>query len=111
MLFEIRVVEDRWFLDSFNFSTTGTATLMNKSSLHPVGAWYHVAAVYDGKTFSNYVNGVQDGTAEVALSPQRSGRSSIGVRINLVDYFKGAIHSARFTRRALAPALFMKIPG
>jgi hypothetical protein len=111
MLFEIRVVEDRWFLDSFNFSTTGTATLMNKSSLHPVGAWYHVAAVYDGKTFSNYVNGVQDGAAEVALSPQRSGRSSIGVRINLVDYFKGAIHSARFTRRALTPALFMKIPG
>jgi hypothetical protein len=32
------------------------------------------------------------------------------VRINLVDYFKGAIHSARFTRRALTPALFMKIP-
>jgi hypothetical protein len=110
MLFEIRVVENRWFLDSFNFSTTGTATLMNKSSLHPVGAWYHVAAVYDGKTFSNYVNGVQDGAAEVALSPQRPGRSSIGVRINLVDYFKGAIHSARFTRRALTPASFLKVP-
>ena len=58
MLFEIRVVGDRWFLDSFNQSATGSATLMNKKSLHPLGAWYHVAAVYDGKTFSNYVNGV-----------------------------------------------------
>jgi hypothetical protein len=110
MLFEIRVVDDRWFLDSFNFSTTGSGTLMNKSSLHPVGAWYHVAAVYDGKVFSNYVNGVQDGAVEVELSPQGPGRSSVGVRINLVNYFKGAIHSARFTRRALAPAAFLKLP-
>ena len=110
MLFEIRVVGDRWFLDSFNQSTTASATLMNKQSLHPLGAWYHVAAVYDGKVFSNYVNGAQDGKAEVELSPQAAGRSAIGVRINLVYYFKGAIHSARFTRRALAPAEFLKVP-
>jgi hypothetical protein len=107
MLFEIRVVGDRWFLDSFNFSTTGTATLMNKSSLHPLGAWYHVAAVYDGKAFTSYVNGVQAATAQVDLSPQGPGRSSMGVRINQVYYFKGAIHSARFTRRALTPADFL----
>jgi hypothetical protein len=110
MLFEIRVVGDRWLLDSFNFSTTGSGTLMNKNSLHPLGAWYHVAAVYDGKVFSNYVNGVQDGATEVELSPQGSGRSAMGVRINLVYYFKGAIQSARFTRRALAPAAFLKVP-
>jgi uncharacterized membrane protein len=107
MLFEIRVVGDRWYLDSFNFSTTGTATLMNKERLHPLGTWYHVAAVYDGKVFSNYVNGVRQGAAQVQLSPQGPGRSSIGVRINLVSYFKGAIHSARFTRRALRPVEFL----
>jgi Concanavalin A-like lectin/glucanases superfamily len=111
MLFEIRVVGDRWFLDSFNQSTTGSATLMNKSSLHPLGAWYHVAAVYDGKVFTNYVNGAKDGEAEVALSPQGPGRSSMGVRINQVYYFKGAIHSARFTRRALPPSAFQKLPS
>jgi len=111
MLFEIRVVGDRWFLDSFNQSTTGSATLMNKKSLHPLGDWYHVAAVYDGKVFSSYVNGVQDGKAEVELSPQGVGRSSMGVRINLVYYFKGAIHSARFTRRALAPDELLKVPS
>src|SRR5687768_16093177 len=33
MLFEIRVMGDRWFLDSFTFSATGNATLMNKNSL------------------------------------------------------------------------------
>lgn len=111
MLFEIRVAGKRWFLDSFNFSATGSGTLMNKSSLHPLGRWYHVAAVYDGKVFSNYVNGVRDGAVEVELSPQGAGRTSIGVRINLVDYFKGAIHSTRFTRRALAPAAFLELPA
>lgn len=111
MLFEVRVVGDRWFLDSYNFSTTGEATLMNKGSLHPVGQWYHVAAVYDGKVFSNYVNGVRDGAKEVALAPQGPGRTSMGVRINLVDYFKGAIHASRFSRRALSPAEFMRPPA
>ena len=110
MLFEIRVVDDRWFLDSYNFSTTGEATLMNKQSLHPLGAWYHVAAVYDGKVFRNYVNGVLVGSKEVALAPQGPGRTSAGVRITLVDYFKGAIHSSRFTRRALTPEEFLSVP-
>ncbi len=111
LLFEVRVVDDRWFLDSYVFSSTGEATLMNKSSLHPVGRWYHVATVYDGVTFRNYVNGVLDGEHTVTLAPQRSGRTSVGVRINLVDYFKGAIHSARFTRRALAPEAFTPMPS
>jgi hypothetical protein len=35
----------------------------------------------------------------------------MGVRINLVYYFKGAIHSARFTRRALTPAELLKVPS
>jgi len=111
MLFEIRVAGDRWFLDSYNQSTTGSATLMNKSSRHPLGAWYHVAAVYDGKSFRNYVNGRQDGSAEVELAPQGPGRTAVGVRINLVYYFRGAVHSARFSRRALPPEDFLKLPA
>ena len=111
MLFEIRVTGDRWFLDSYNFSATGERALMNRTSLHPLGAWYHVAAVYNGKVFSNYVNGVQQASAEIALTPQGPGRSSIGVRINLVDYFRGAVHSTRFTRRARAPGEFLRLPA
>jgi hypothetical protein len=34
-----------------------------------------------------------------------------GVRMNLVNYFKGAIHLARFTRRALSPSEFLKVPA
>jgi hypothetical protein len=81
---------------------------MRADKLHPLGKWYHVAMVYDGKLFRNYVDGQMEGSAEITLAPQGPGRSSAGVRINLRDYFKGAIQKARFTRRALDPGEFMK---
>ena len=51
-----------WYLDSHIQSGAASKTLMNRTSLHPLGAWYHVAAVYDGKEFSNYVDGVREGS-------------------------------------------------
>ena len=111
LLFEIRVVDGQWYLDSYGHSGDAQQALMNRDRLHPLGAWYHVAAVYDGREFRNYVNGILEGAAEIRFAPQRAGRSSIGVRINRVDYFKGAIHLARFTRRALAPAEFLHVPS
>ena len=62
-----------------------------------------VTAVYDGKTLKNYVGNELQGEGEVHLIPQGAGRSSVGVRINLKDYFKGAIFEARFTQRASVP--------
>lgn len=111
MLFEIRVVGDEWYLDSHNQSGAAFKTLMNKEARHPLGAWYHVASVYDGKEFSNYVNGVRQGGGEAQLAPHGPGHSSVGVRINKVFYFKGAVRLARFTRRALSPAEFLLPPA
>ena len=111
MLFEIRVAGNQWYLDSYGHSGEAQKALMNRDHLHPLGAWYHVAAVYDGREFRNYVNGTQEGAAEIRFAPQGPGRAAIGVRINLVDYFKGAIHAARFTQRALPPSEFLPIPG
>ena len=109
MLFEIRVAANRWFLDSYAQSGAANKTLMNRNALHPLGVWYHVAAVYDGHEFSNYVDGVREGLSELNLAPHRPGRASVGVRINKVFYFKGAVHLARFTRRALSPAEFLRV--
>ena len=108
MLFEIRVVGDKWFLDSYNQSGAANKALMNRAALHPLGAWYHVASVYDGKEFSNYVDGVREGAADLHLAPHRQGHASVGVRINKAFYFKGAVHLARFTRRALSPSEFLR---
>ena len=108
MLFEIRVVGDQWCLDSYNQSGKASKALLNRKALHPLGAWHHVASVYDGKEFRNYVDGVQEGAAQLDLAPHGPGRSSVGVRINRVFYFRGAVHMARFTRRALAPSEFIR---
>jgi hypothetical protein len=111
MLFEIRVINGQWCLDAFNRSSSGEKALMDRGKLHPLGAWYHVAAVYDGKQFRSYVNGVQQGGAMVQLAPQGAGRSAVGMRMNKVYYFKGAVRLARFTRRALEPSEFLKVPA
>jgi hypothetical protein len=109
MLFEIRVVNGRWCLDAYNHSATGEKALLNRSHLHELGRWYHVAAVYDGTEFRSYVDGVLDGAATIRLAPQGQGRTAVGMRLNRVFYFKGAVRMARFTRRALAPSEFLQL--
>ncbi len=110
MLFEIRVIGDQWCLDSFAKGGEGSQALLDRTKLHTLDKWYHVAAVYDGRVFRNYVDGVMEGEAAVHLEPQKAGQTSIGVRFNKVNYFKGAILEARMTPRALTPAEFMKKP-
>jgi hypothetical protein len=60
--------------------------------------------------FRSYVNGELQGEAELAYKPQGEGAASIGVRMNKVNYFKGAIARARFTPKALPVSEFMKVP-
>jgi hypothetical protein len=108
MLFETRLIGDQWCLDTFVRSDTGQATLLDRTKLHPLGEWYHAAAVYDGKELRSYVNGVLELKSDVKLAPQKAGRTSVGVRINLRDYFKGAVRQARMTKSALSPAQFLK---
>jgi hypothetical protein len=113
MLFELRVIDSRWCLDSFVGSAdkTRSRTLIDRAKLHSLGEWHHAAAVYDGRVFRNYVDGVEQGESAVEFAPQGEGRASVGVRINRVSYFKGAIFLGRMTRRTLAPAEFVKVEG
>jgi hypothetical protein len=111
MLFEIRIVNGQWCLDSFASSGASTRTLLNCQLLHPLGRWYRVTAVYDGKTLRNYVDDELEGEGPLDLKPQMPGRSSIGVRINKVYWFKGAILLARMTPRVLAQGDFLKLPA
>ena len=109
-LFELRVVDGKqWYLDAFVNGPGYNKAIMVREKLHPIGQWYHVADVYDGKMFRSYVNGELQGEAELAYKPQGPGAASVGVRINKVNYFHGAIAKARFTNKALTPAEFMKL--
>jgi hypothetical protein len=96
MLFEIRIVRGQWCLDSFAASAGEHTALLNCEKLHPLGQWYRVTL---------------QGEAAVKLLPQSAGHSSAGVRIDLRDYFKGAMLEARFMPRALGVQEFLKMPA
>ena len=108
LLFEIRIVNGQWCLDSFAMADGQSKTLLNCERLHALGKWYRVTAVYDGKTLSNYVGDELQGEGSVQLAPQRPGHSSVGVRINLKDHFKGGsmrqIHATSPRQRFLEDA-------
>ena len=110
MLFEIRIRDGQWCLDSFATSGGQRLPLLNCEKKYPFGKWYRVTTVYDGKMLKNYVGDELQGEGEVQLVPQRPGHSSVGVRINHVDYYKGAIYATRFTRSALGVGDFLKMP-
>lgn len=110
MLFELRVVDGQWCLDSFASSGKNSRALLNCKLLHPLGRWYRITAVYDGKTLRNYVGDELQGEGPLDLKPQMQGHSSIGVRINKVNWFKGDVLLARMTPRALKPSEFLKMP-
>ena len=110
LLFEIRIVNGQWCLDSFAMADGQSKVLLNCERLHALGKWYRVTATYDGKTLRNYVGDELQGEGSVKLAPQGPGHSSVGVRINLKDHFKGTIYEARFTRRALPERDFLKMP-
>jgi hypothetical protein len=109
-LFELRTANNQWYLDAFVTGPGYRQILMFPDKVYPVGQWYHVAQTYDGKRFRSYVNGILQGEAEVAFKAQGEGAASVGTRINRVNYFKGAVRQARFTRRALMPDEFIKLP-
>jgi len=109
ILIETRLTSDnRWFLDTFIRSGETNQTLYAEKFLHSVGEWYQAALVFDGREMRHYVNGVQEMAALIQYQPMKPGQISLGVRLNRVFWFKGAIRKVRFTHDALAPADFLK---
>jgi hypothetical protein len=111
MLFELRIVNGQWCLDSYANSNGSLLALMNCNKLYPLGQWYRIAAVYDGKMLHSYVNGELQAEGELHFTPQGAGHTSIGTRIDKRDYFKGAMLMARMTPRALKPDEFLAMPA
>ncbi|KMS56214.1 laminin G Domain protein [Novosphingobium barchaimii LL02] len=111
LLFEIRVVDSSWYLDSFIKGRGYSQVLIDPEKLHPIGRWYHVAQTFDGTTYRSYVDGVLEGEARVdGFTPQGPGNTSVGVRYNGVNFFHGAVRMTRFTDRALTPSRFRLLP-
>jgi hypothetical protein len=106
-LIETRVTPNRqWYLDTFLFSrpTEKGVTLVDKQKLHPTDRWYWAALVYDATTMSHYIDGVKEQEGTIAFGPMKEGRTSIGVRLNQVFWFKGCIAEVRFHPRVVSAA-------
>jgi hypothetical protein len=102
VLMETRVRERQWSLDTFLYQDAARKlTLLDRTKAHPTDRWYWIALVYDGSTMSHYVNGEMELSGAVDFAPMAAGRTSIGVRQNLVSWFQGEIAELRFTQAAL----------
>jgi hypothetical protein len=108
MLIELRMTEDsQWYLDAFIKSGDSSKALIDKSLLHSAGDWYHVALVVDDGKMETFVAGKHELEGRVEFSPFKSGRTSIGVRMNKVSWFQGSIARIKITPKCLTPAEFI----
>lgn len=102
IMLETRLNPDgTWYADSFMKSGNNAKALIDPNNVHPSGKWYVLSLVYDGRTMRHYVNGAYEMSHDIAFEPLRDGTTSVGVRQNLVHWFKGAVKTLRFTPRAL----------
>ena len=107
MLLETRLTEDgQWYLDTYLQSGSSQKALLDENLLHPAGRWYHVALVVDDGKMVNYINSKPELEANIDFAPINSGKTSIGVRLNKVSWFKGAIYKIVITPKALKPEQF-----
>jgi hypothetical protein len=108
LMMETRLTEDnQWYLDAYVKSGDSSLVLIDKNRLHPTGEWHHLAVVVDEGKMETYVAGKRELEGRIRFAPFKSGRTSIGVRMNKVYWFKGVIARIRVTARCLSPNEFI----
>lgn len=106
---EARVTETSFALDTFLRSGSQSRTLLDAAKRHPVAIWHWAALTYGDGQMRHYVDGVEDAAGPLALVPFGPGKTSIGVRQNLVHWFKGCVRKLRISPRALPPESLEKL--
>jgi hypothetical protein len=111
LMMETRILPDHtWAFDTYLRMEAPGLALLDKTRTHPGGTWHAGALTYDGKTMTSYVDGVRELSGEVSFAPLKAGKIGIGVRQNLVSWFKGRIRLIRFSPEAL-PAERLLVPA
>jgi hypothetical protein len=102
--------QHQWYLDTYIKSELSQYTLIDSSLVHPMEQWTHAAITYKDRQFTAFVNGKKELSAEVDYLPiAKTGKTSIGARMNEVHWFNGAILAARITHQVLSPEKFMQL--
>ena len=98
-----------WSLDTYLRYDEAQLTELDRAKTHAPG-WHVATLTFDGKTMAHYVDGVPELSGAVAFQPLKAGKTSIGVRQNLISYFKGRVRTVRVTPRVLTPPEFLTVP-
>lgn len=108
ILVELRMpASNKWFLDTFIKSGASNQVLYSEGMNHDADKWNHACLVYKDNTMTHYVDGVKELSKNVTYTSVSSGKTSIGVRMNRVSWFNGAIRLLRITHQALPPEKFL----
>ena len=122
ILFETRVNPDAtWYFDAFvNLGTPEatpedpqpkrrSATLIDDKLTHPAGRWYNLALTASKDGLVSYVDGVEQCRSDLPWLPLvNEGFTSVGVRQNMVCWFKGDLLKIRVTPKVLKPSEFLQ---
>jgi len=109
--FELRLVGEQAYFESFNTGPGYQSALSVKEKLHPLHTWLVLTQTYDGTTHRHYVNGELELEKPLKYHVQGPGRCSIGTRLNKVTPYVGGYMRMRFANRALPPEEQMKVPA
>jgi hypothetical protein len=111
LMMETRILPDHtWAFDTYLRMEAPGLALLDKTKTHPSGTWHATALTYDGKTMTSYVDGVRELSGDVSFAPLKAGKIGIGVRQNLVSWFKGKIRTIRITPAALPADQLLAAP-
>ena len=103
LMLETRVNRDStWYFDThFTLSNGVKLTMISDKLTHPTDRWYHAALIVDGTRATVYIDGIVEFNEPLVYAPINEGVVSIGVRQNLVSWFKGSMYRLRITPRPL----------
>jgi hypothetical protein len=120
-LLEGRIVGNMWYQDGFllappQSNPSGTPVglpLIDPAKQFPVDRWYSYALWYNGATLKVFLNGIEILSGSHAVTSIPAGVTSIGMRENVRNFFKGDVARVRFTPAAIDPAALMsnRLPG
>ena len=109
ILLETRLTPDgRWYADTYIRSGQTDQPLNDPALLHDLGRWHTLALTFDGRDMAQWVDGRFELSARIAFWPLGRGAASIGMRINRIYFFKGAIRLLRFSGSALDEAALLR---
>lgn len=96
-----------WSLDTFIKSGASNKTLLDYAFTHNLNTWHHAALTYKNGIMSHYVNGNKELEGNVTYQTVTNGQTSLGMRLNQVSWYKGAIRAVKITNDVISPDDFI----